>query len=94
MGNKIYKSDKKRQAIAKLKINFEQNQTNLFILKNLLVNNGVDKVQEVCSDLRIDIDLSTEKLIQKIHEQRDELLKEVDSIERDLIRKLGNILVS
>ena len=94
MGNKIYKSDKKRQAIAQLKINFEQNQPNLFILKNLLVKNGVDKVQEVCSDLRIDIDLSTEKLIQKIHEQRDELLKEVDSIERDLIRKLGNILVS
>ncbi len=92
MGNKIYRSEKRRLVIEKLKINFEQNHTNLLTLRSILVNNGVDKVQELCSDLRIDIDLTTEKLILKIHKQRDELLKDVDSIGKDLIRKLGNYI--
>ncbi len=90
MGNKIYASEKKREVVSKLKINLEQNRTNLLTLRSFLANDGADKVQEFCSDLRIDIDLSTEKLILMIHEQRDQLLNEVDSIEKDLTKKLGN----
>ncbi len=62
-------------------------------LKSYFLNNGDDKIREKCLDMRIDIDLATEKRILLIQEQRDQLIKEIDVFENECLKILGRTSV-
>ncbi len=72
-----------------LKDNLNIAQTKLKDLTIFFQNNGSDKVREHCCDLRIDVDLATEKRILQIQEQRDEMLREIDQFENKCLKELG-----
>ena len=80
---------KNEDLIELLNFYLEENQIRIKELSMCLMNNGVDRVQKYCDELRMDVDLATEILIEKVQDQRDQLLKEVDLFGKMLIQKLG-----
>lgn len=61
-------------------------------LEGLFYNEGIDKVQEYCHNLRLDIYLATEKRKELVHQQSEELLMEINELESRSIKNIGNCL--
>ncbi len=79
------------ELIDHLNFYLEENQKRIKELRMCLANNGADMVQKYCDDLKMDVDLATETLIEKIQDQRVQLLNEVDLFGDILIQKLGSL---
>ena len=50
------------------------------------INNGPDKVKDLCAQLRNDVQLATEQAIQQINLFNEEMIAEIDQYEKDAIR--------
>ena len=54
------------------------------------LSNGKDRIQEYCIDLRTDINLCTELIIERINKLSDELLKEINDYEKECVSTFEN----
>ena len=70
------------QAAEKLKETLNDLQKKITSLK-FGVKNGIDKIKELCIDLRSNVQLATEEAIQKLNEHSDELINEINQFEID-----------
>ena len=64
-------------------LNEIQKKTNLIVS---CITNGVDKIKEECIELRNQVQLATEQVIQQINEQSDGFIKEIDQFEKTTIK--------
>ena len=51
------------------------------------IENGVDKIKEHCYNVRAQVQLATEKLIQEINQANERLISKVDKYEKECIRE-------
>ena len=92
---KILKKQPKEIEHSDLIKNFKKS-LNLMVEKvneyeNIVNDNGTDRINSHCFDLRQEVDLATEKLIDQIQDEREKLLKEINDFEADRIKQLlGN----
>ncbi len=47
--------------------------------------NGADRVKEHCIKLRLDVDLTTETVIEEIKQHRDTIIKQIDDYEAKIV---------
>ena len=62
---------------------------NLISLRNFRGDGGSDKLSEYCLDLRMDVDLATELRFQQIHEQREDIFKQIEEYKNERLREIG-----
>ena len=72
-----------------LKQNLKDISSNKIKLENAF-RNGKNQLIDHCLNIRGDIDLAAEKVIQDIQDKRDELLKKVDEYEKKMIITIQN----
>ncbi len=77
------------KSVNSLKTTLKNLQNKLDRLKSDL-NNGKDRIQEYCIDLRTELYLCTELLIERINKLSDELLKEINDYEKECISNFEN----
>ena len=75
------------------KASLEENRIKCIDLKSYLINNGIDKVQEHCLNLRISVQLSAETRVKEIHELREHTILEIDKFENDCIKDLSKLIL-
>ena len=81
------------QIVKDFKASLEENRNKCFDLKKYLINNGIDKVQEHCADLRISVQLAAEIRVKEIHEFRESAILEIEKFENDCIKDLSKFWV-
>ena len=69
------KAEQLRKGIAKIKIEMDDIEKSL--------NTSEDRIKEYCYSIRKEIDTSAERSIQKIQNERDELLKKVNRFKEE-----------
>ena len=79
--------------LKEFKASLEHNRKNCLELKSFLINNGIDKVQEHCDKLRIDIQLAAEIRVKEIHELREQAILEIDNFEHDCTKDLSKLIL-
>ena len=70
-------------------LNLNENKTKINDLEAVLLNNGVDKVKEHCTNLRSDIQETTKQTIELVNRLNKELIKNVDDYEAECLRIIG-----
>jgi hypothetical protein len=60
--------ERAKNVFKKLQVNLDLNREKLIILKSFLINKGVDKVQEHCANIRLDVHLAAEIKVNEIEQ--------------------------
>jgi len=76
---------KRTQAVSSLEVTLNVINSKLEQFKHGL-NNGIDKIKEYCIDLRTDVQLSTELIIEKLNQFNDHLIQQINEFERESIK--------
>ena len=50
------------------------------------INNGVDKIKELCLDLKNKVQLKTEEAIQQLNEHNKQMVAEIEEFEKECIK--------
>ena len=65
-----------------------------FAAEGELANNGRDKVVAFCQEMRIDVQLATERKIEEVHGASDLLLARVSRYEAECLRHLERVVIA
>ncbi len=70
--------------VEKFKANLSEIELKKAELERLLLN-GADLVEEHCIEIRLDVDLATERAIEEIQRHRDSILKQINDYEAETV---------
>lgn len=79
---------RRTEPIETLKFHLYDCQTKVNELRTMLINNGVDKVQACCQDLRTEVYLETERKIEALYEMSAKLIDKICDYEKECLAAL------
>ena len=80
---------RRSESIEALKFHLLECQVRVGELRTMLINNGVDKVQAVCQDIRTEVYLETERKIEALHSLSEGLIVKICDFEKECIESLS-----